>query len=179
MKLLNFPQNGFYILLQIKRNNSFKLQHFSWLHFKAATSSYTFFRPAYIVHSQLAAQVFCSFFFVVCIATAALTVGFVADGALETLLALRGFPEAIGVLVNTRADAGIRRPATEHSVTVVSPVVVVPILNPKQKKNLTEELYKGWVKVKGLLRVTYIFTKKANPHGFLGTVHVHAEGGLY
>lgn len=57
---------------------------------------------------------------------------FVADSASQLFLTLSGFPEAIGVQVDARAAGDIRRPATEYSVTVVSPTVVDPILNTKQ-----------------------------------------------
>lgn len=53
---------------------------------------------------------------------------FVADCTSKLLFTLCGFPEAICVEVDTGATGDIRRPATEHSVTVVSPAVVDPIL---------------------------------------------------
>lgn len=59
----------------------------------------------------------------------ALTVWFVADCASQLLLTLHGFPEAVGVNVNTRSTGRIRRPATKNSVTVVCPSVVCAILN--------------------------------------------------
>lgn len=62
-----------------------------------------------------------------------LTMWFMTDGASQFFLTLRGFPEAISVQVDTRATGVIRRPATKHSVTVVSPTVVDPILNTKPK----------------------------------------------
>ena len=65
---------------------------------------------------------------------------FVADGASQLFLTLGGLPEAVGVQVDTRAAGGIRGPATEHSVTVVGPAVVGPVLNTKQKKHFCKRI---------------------------------------
>lgn len=60
-----------------------------------------------------------------------LTLPFVADGSTQLLLALRGFPKAVGVKVDARAAGVLRRPAAEHGVAVISPAVVDPILRVK------------------------------------------------
>lgn len=56
---------------------------------------------------------------------------FVADGTSQLRITLSGFPESIGVQVDTRATGDIRRPAAEDGVTVVSPPVVDPVLSTK------------------------------------------------
>ena len=65
---------------------------------------------------------------------------FVADGSSQLLLTLCGFPEAVGVQVDTRAGGDIRRPAAEYSVAVVGPAVVDPFLNTKVNKHLEKYL---------------------------------------
>lgn len=68
---------------------------------------------------------------------AALTVRFVADGASKLILTFRGFPEAVCVQVHTPSGGGLRRPSTEHGVTVVGPPVVLPTLNTR--RHLTKQ----------------------------------------
>lgn len=65
--------------------------------------------------------------------TSPLTMWLMTDSASQLFLTLCGFPEAVSVKVDTRATGVIRGPATEHSVAVVSPTVVDPILNTKPK----------------------------------------------
>lgn len=57
-----------------------------------------------------------------------LTVWFVTDGASELFFTLGGFPETISVQVHTRTAGHVWGPPAEHSVTVVRPTVVDPIL---------------------------------------------------
>lgn len=67
---------------------------------------------------------------------------FVADSASQLFLTLGGFPEAIGVQVDTWASGDIGGPATEYSVTVVGPAVVDPILTTRRKKHFEKNLEK-------------------------------------
>lgn len=59
-----------------------------------------------------------------------------ADGSAQLLLALGGFPEAVGVQVNAGAAGDVGRPAAEHGVAEVGPAVVDPVLTTEQNKTV-------------------------------------------
>ena len=103
---------------------------------------------------------------------------FVADGSSQLLLTLCGFPEAVGVQVDTRAGGDIRRPAAEYSVAVVGPAVVDPFLNTKVNKHLEKYLVNIETWERALLSHAYVFAEEADPHGHACAAHVHSEGGL-
>lgn len=105
-----------------------------------------------------------------------LTMPFVADGSSQLLLTLRGLPEAVGVKVDTRATGVIRRPATEHCVTVISPAVVDPFLNARANTSHPEQSCRAKSKKN---TNTHVLTEESDPHGGVCAAHVHSEDRLY